>query len=352
MTMSRMPVQARRVFRASLGMALALAAAYGLSVPFPYLAPILAITLAAAPAPPPGPKALLGLLVVVFVALGVGLLLIPLLRDYAAAAILIVAAGLYFSTYLSVARGQGLVGTLLGVGFTMIPAAGTVDFALALTVIQALAFAMALAVVCLWIVYPWFPEDPGPGPAKPAAVPANASNWIALRATLIVLPPFLLALTNPTAYMPLIIKSIVLGSQGSEVSARTAGRELLGSTFLGGCFAIAFWLALKLNPNLWMFFLWMLLFGVFFAGKLHRVIGTRLTPSFWQNTCVTMLILVGPAVEDTATGKDVQAAFATRMVLFVVVTLYAWSAIALLERVRTWRSTRPRTDLSPMEMNR
>jgi hypothetical protein len=41
---------------------------------------------------------------------------------------------------------------------------------------------------------------------------------------------------------------------------------------------------------------------------------------------VTMLILLGPAVEDSASGKDVYAAFAVRMGLFVAVTLYAWPA--------------------------
>jgi hypothetical protein len=125
--------------------------------------------------------------------------------------------------------------------------------------------------------------------------------------------------------MAVIMKSIMLGQQGSVVSARSAGRELLGSTILGGGFAIVFWLALKLHPNLWMFFLWMLAFGIYFAGKIYAVIPTRLPASFWQNTCVTMLILVGPAVEDSASGKDVQEAFVVRTTLFIGVTLYAWA---------------------------
>jgi hypothetical protein len=92
-----------------------------------------------------------------------------------------------------------------------------------------------------------------------------------------------------------------------------------------------------------MFFLWMLAFGLYFAGKLYQVIATRLPASFWQNTCVTMLILVGPAVEDSATGKDVEAAFVTRMMLFVAVTLYACFAVYVLERFRSRRA--PGTEL-------
>jgi hypothetical protein len=47
--------------------------------------------------------------------------------------------------------------------------------------------------------------------------------------------------------------------------------------------------------------------------------------------------MLGPAVEDSANGKDVYQAFAVRMALFVAVTLYAWLAIHLLEQ---WRSRR------------
>jgi len=342
-----MKVEARRVFRLSLTTALALGAAYGLAVPLPYLAPVVALILTAAPAPPMGPKGLLGLILMVLMTLGVGLLLIPLLRNYPFSAVLMVAAGLYFSTYLTVNLGKGLVGTLFAVGLTMIPAAGTVDFRLALVVIQSLVFAVGLAIVCHWAVYPWFPENPGGAPAAPAHTTPSAANWISLRTALIVLPPFLLALTNPATYLALIMKSIALGQQGSLVSARTAGRELLGSTFLGGCFAIAFWFALKLDPSLWMFFCWMLLFGIVLAAKLYQVIATRFPASFWQNVAVTMLILVGPAVEDTANGKDVQEAFVMRMSLFVAVTLYAWAAVYALERWRDRRSTPARPSPSP-----
>ena len=52
---------------------------------------------------------------------------------------------------------------------------------------------------------------------------------------------------------------------------------------------------------------------------------------------MTMLILLGPAVEDSANGKDVYAAFFVRMCLFVAVTLYAWLAVYLLEYLRAHR---------------
>ena len=64
---------------------------------------------------------------------------------------------------------------------------------------------------------------------------ANA-RWIALRATLIVLPPVLMAFSNPSLYIQTIMKTVLLAQQGSVVSAQAAGRELLGSTFLAGWF--------------------------------------------------------------------------------------------------------------------
>ena len=46
-----------------------------------------------------------------------------------------------------------------------------------------------------------------------------------------------------------------------------------------------------------------------------------------------MLILVGPAVNDSANGKESYQAFAVRIGLFVAVTLYAWGAIFVLEHL-------------------
>jgi len=336
-----MRIEARRVFRLSLTVALSLAGAYALRLPLPFIAPLFAFMLTAAPAPPLGLKGLFGLNLVVMITLGVGLLLIPMLIHYPLTAVLIVTVGIYFSAYLTVNLRKGLVGTLLTMGFTLISAAGTIDYSVAVMVIQALVLGIALALICQFLVYPLFPEDAPPAkPAKPTPGDVIQSNWIALRATLIVLPAFLFSLTNPSMYLAVIMKSVSLGQQGSVSDAHRAGRELLGSTLLGGFFSILFWFGLKTHPSLRMFFLWMLLFGVYFASKFYGVLSSRFAPSFWQNVVVTLLILLGPAVEDSANGKDVYAAFTVRMGLFIAVTLYAWLAIAILEYLRTRRSRR------------
>jgi hypothetical protein len=50
-----------------------------------------------------------------------------------------------------------------------------------------------------------------------------------------------------------------------------------------------------------------------------------------------MLLLLGPAIEDSAGGKDVLKASAMRVALFVAVALHAWATVWALEH---WRATR------------
>ena len=330
-----MPLAERRTLRFAGVVALSLAAAYGFGFDLPFFAPLFAVMVAAKPAPPPGLKALLALVVTVVVTTGVGLFLIPMLRNYALSAVLIIASGLYLSNVLTVKRGQALIGMLLAMGLTLIPALGLVDYSVAATAASALARGLAIAVICQWIVYPFFPEDTVTIKDPAPVAFAGQSGWVVLRATLMVLPPLLLTFSNPTSYMPTILKTVALGQQGSMLDARQAGRELLGSTLLAGLFAILFWFALKMWPTLWMFFLWMLLAGIYVGAKLCGAIATRHAPSYWINVAVTMLILVGPAVEDSAAGKDAFQASAVRFSLFLAVTLYAWAAIATLEHLRS-----------------
>lgn len=335
-----MPLASRRVFRLSLTIALSLALAYGMQMTLAYVAPIFAVYLTMAPKPPMGLKGLVGAAIAVVMTTGIGLLLVPLLLNYPASALLIVLASLYLSNYLSINLGKGAVGALVTVGITVISAAGLYNFSLAQTVVETLVLSIGLVIVCQWIVYPLFPEDATATPDKGPAPLAAMSNWIALRATIIVFPVYLVTLTDPTSYLSVVMKAVSLGQQTSALDTRNAGRELLGSTFLGGCFAILVWTGLGIATNLWMFFLWVLLFAVYASSKIYGLLSSRFSAGFWKNTAVTMLILLGSAVQDSAADQDVYRAFAIRMSLFVVVTLYAWIAVLVLERLRVRRLDR------------
>ncbi len=334
-----MPVRARRVFRLGLTVAITLAISYGLALDMPFIAPLFALLLTATPGPPMPARQLLVLVVLVAVILGIGMLLIRPLQYYPVPAVLIVTCGIFIASYLSVNLGKGAIATFLIVALTLISSIGTLSWEAAVLLIDSVALGLIIAITCQWVVYPLFPEAGPPAPAPPPQT-ADQSAWTALRATAIIFPVFLLTLTNPTAYAPIVLKAVSLGQQASTVTARRAGAELLGSTFLGGCFAILIWFALGLTVNLWMFALWILLFVIYLGAKIYGISPSRYPASFWSNVGVTALILLGSAVQDTQTGKDVYTAFAVRLGLFVAVTCYAWIAIEFLEHFRQRRQRR------------
>jgi hypothetical protein len=344
-----MPIAAKRVFRLSLTVALSLAVSYGTAQTMPFIAPLFAFMLGAAPKPPMGPRGLVGLLLVLSVMLSSGLLLGPLLTYYPATGLMLALLGLFLANYVTLNLGKAPVGSLLTLGIALISAMGLMGAGVAPMIIQALCVNILVAVVCQWVVYPFFPEPGQAPPAPPPPKPAQ-SSWLALRATLIVYPSYLLVLTNPSAYAPIIMKSVALGQQAEVTDAKVAGRELLASTLMAAVLAILMWYALKLAPNLWMFFLWTLAFSMFVIAKFYGILPSRYTPSFWQNVLVTLFIFIGPAVGDTESGKDPYMASAVRLALFMGVTIYAWLMLVFLEWLKA-RNSHRRHAASTMEMS-
>ena len=342
-----MHIQARRIFCLTIAPALALAIAYASTFPLPFLAPLFAFFLIVMPGPPLSAKKLLMLVMLLMITLGTGLILIPLLLHFQVTALLLVIIGLYLSTYLTVNLNKNLPGIFLAAGITLISASGTVSYSLATSIIQALVSGIIIAAICYSLIHYLFPDDPPKAPQKTQSDDSQSkdlqvepsadkkgevqSNWIAIRSTLIVFPAYLVLLTNPTVYMPMMLKAVMLSQQVSTIDARSAGKELIGSTLMGGLLAVLFWFALGIWPNLWMFFLWMLLISLYIACKIYQLIPSRFPASFWLNTVVTMLIMLGPAVEDSANGKDVYTAFFVRAALLISITLYALFALYILE---------------------
>ncbi|SOZ18769.1 Membrane protein [Cupriavidus taiwanensis] len=323
--------RSRRALRLALGTALCLAISFGLGWAIPMVAPVLGLFVLASMNRPLPLKAGVGLALVLLLTTGSGLLLIPFLRYYWLGGVMLTGLLLFLAFRYGLGGGNNLVSTFLAAGLTMISAAGTADFTLAVTVIGALVKGLLLAVAVLALVHSIFPDPPGTAAAPVAPrPPASEAAWMALRATLVVLPAYLLALSDPAGYMPIIMKAVGLGRQ-SCTTARGAARELIGSTLLGGLLAILLWSALSLFVHLWMFFLWTLLCVMLAGRRLYGLRPTRHPPSFWLNALVTMVILLGQSVEDSAAGKDVYTAFAVRLGLFLAVTLYACLMLRLLD---------------------
>jgi hypothetical protein len=324
-----------RALRVAFGTALCLAISFALDLPIPVVAPVFTVFLLATQNRPLSFKTGVALAFVVALTTGSGLLLVPLLRHYAFAGVMLVGLMLFLAFRYGLRRGNNLVSTFLVAGLTMISAAGTADFQLAVTVVGALVKGLLLAVLVSALTHVLFPEPMSTRP-KPAAqvMPDDQVIRIALRAALVVMPAYLLAMTDPASYMPIIMKSVSLGRQSCTTTARSAARDLIGSTLLGGLLAIAFWFVLRLFVHLWMFFLWMLLFGLLVGRKLYGISSTRYSPGFWLNSLVTMIILLGQSVQDSVAGEDVYTAFMVRMGLFVAVTVYACLMLLIFEQRR------------------
>jgi hypothetical protein len=335
----------KAVLRLASGLGLVVLVSYGVGMTAPFVACMMTVLLLCKPGPPiPFVK---GIVLVVLVGglLAAGVLMVPILEHYALTGVVLTAALLYVVYFLGARRANPLT-VILVIAFTAIPVAGVADQALAGGLSKAMALGLGIGILVSSVSHAFFPDVSGP--ASPAAVPVSvspeAAHRAALQATLVIMPVFVVALSNPAAFLPAIMKSGALGQQAGSTGARSAGRELVGSTLVSALMAAAVWLGLSLWPSLWMLMLWMMAAAFWAGSRLFRVRPTRWAPTFWSNALLTMLILLGPAIEDSAVGKDVFNASLTRTALFIGVAMYAWAIVWALERWRSPGSVSVRAD--------
>ena len=327
----------KAVLRLAVGLGLAVLIAYGAALPLPYVVCLMAVLVLAKPDPPLPLARGAVIAAVLAVLVSVGVLMVPLLENYALAGVLLTGVILYGLFFAGIRTGNPLTMVLV-VSFTMIPVAGVAEQALVTALAVTLAVGVAVGSLVSGVSHAFFPDPPQPAAKKaPPAVDRETASWIALRGMLVVLPAFVLALTDPSSYMATIMKSAQLGQQAGSTDTRKAGVELVGSTLAAAGIALVVWVGLSLWANLWMLVLWMTGAALWVGARLYRVVPTVFPPAFWNNALVTTLILVGPAIEDSANGTAVLQASAVRVALFVGVSLYAWAMVWALER---WRAAR------------
>lgn len=342
-----MPRADKATLRLASGLGLAVLIAYGFALPLPFVVCVMAVLVLCKPGPPlPLLKGAVAALA--FAALvAAGVVMVPLLEHYALAGILLT-AGVLYGVFLMGLRSGSPLTMILVIAFALIPVAGVADQALIGMLSLTLAVGIATGTLVSSISTALFPDHPEPAgrAAGAPAMTAETARWIALRAVVIVMPVFVLALTNPSLYLAAIMKTVALGQQAGETDARHAGRELVGSTLMGALIAALVWLGLSLWPNLWMLTLWLTAAALWTGSGIFGTRRTEFRPSFWSNALITALILLGPAIEDSASGKSVLQASAVRTGLFIAVALYAWGTVWLLER---WRAARTATIGKPLE---
>ncbi|QXC29029.1 DUF2955 domain-containing protein [Aeromonas sp. FDAARGOS 1409] len=327
------------VLRIGTGIGLATGICYGLALPMPHLGVIMAWVVLCRPGEPLAlKKGLVGGLLLLGIMVS-GVLLVPLLTHYALAGVLLIALSLHLLMQLGMA-GKGGAAMLLIMAITVIPVAGLIEQSLAIAIAQMMAVGILVGTLVNRLAHALFPPPPATGTvARPAPPPPEHPERLALRAVAIVLPVWLLALGNPAFYIPAVMKTVALAQQSTSLNARQAGQELVLSTLAGALLAFALWMGLSLWPSLLMLVLMLTLMTLWLARRLVPLVASRFPPSFWSNAWITALILLGPAIEDSATGKDVWLAAAMRCGLYLVVAGYGWLCILLLEQ--WWPVGRP-----------
>ena len=328
----------KAVLRLGVGLGLAVLLAYGLALKLPFVVCLVAVLLLCKPGPPLSFAKGAVFAAVIAALLAAGVLMVPILEHYRVTGLLLTGAFLYAVSFAGTRSGNPLT-IFLVAAITFIPVAGVAEQALALALSQALGVGLAIGALVSGFSHALFPDPPGPAPIPAPRVAASpeAASWSALQATLVVMPVFVLALTNPALYLAAIMKTVTVAQQAGATNARTAGRELVGSTIVGAMMAAVVWAGLSFRPNLWMLMLWIVAAALWAGVRLFRVKPTSEPPSFWLNALITMFIVLGPGIEDAAVGKDVYRASATRVALFIGVALYAWATVWALER---WRASR------------
>ena len=328
----------KAVLRLTFGLGLAVLVAYGFALPIPFVVCLMSIPVLCKPGPPLPPAKGLVIATIFAVLVVSGVLMVPVLEHYAWSGILLTGAILYGVFFAGQISANPLTMVLV-LSFALIPVVGVADQAIVGMLSVTLAVGILIGALVSGVSNALFPDPPTGFANRPGStsVSREAARWIAMRATVIVMPVFVLALTNPSFYVAAIMKTVALSQQAGDVDARSAGSELVGSTLMGALVAAVVWLGLSLHPTLWMLTLWMMSAALWTGSAIFRTRSTSFRPSFWVNALITMLILLGPAIEDSASGKSVVEASVVRTGLFVAVALYAWGTVWALER---WRNSR------------
>lgn len=335
-----LPIGTRRCLRISFGVIVASALAYGAGLPLPYLTVLMVATLLAPPMPPPDFKQSVGLLLLMVITSFWGILLGPVIIHVPAAGFLLILLGVGIASALAVQPATLVLGSLIIVGSSIIAVFASKSSAGAIILMQMLMGATALALIISQLSHRCFPEVPATAQAAtgqdvslPLPVVSNA-GWIGFRAALIMGVPILLALQNPGAYIMLLMKGALLARQVETASARSAGWELIGSTLVGGIAASIGWTVIGLWPNL---FILALVFGIIsflMARWMYAISPSRFNFDFWNNSLLTMIILLGPSVSDSQSGNDIDQAIIIRMAAFIALSFYAFALVHLLDYMR------------------
>jgi hypothetical protein len=162
---------------------------------------------------------------------------------------------------------------------------------------------------------------------------------------MIVLPVALWFLFSSasTAYVPVMIKVASMGQQATNDGARLAGRSLVMSTIIGGAGAIVGWQILSITPTLTIYTLIIALGGLLMGPRIFQGRAMHPQGATWSYAFLTMIVILAPAVMDSAGGGPAGLKFWDRLVMFGGTTLYAVCTVYIFDAFTSGRSKAPAT---------
>lgn len=348
----RHPLAARRILRLALGTALCLWASQVFAWPLSFVAPVLTLMLLGLPMPAPSLKMGIGIVVALLAPMLLGMLLLPVLQHARWAGVLLVALALYYSFLFTARGGSPALGNFMTIGLTLVVTVGSVNADVMVLLVESLAVSAVFGVAFVWIAHALLPDpprDPATAATKPPAAPkpdVTEARRRALRAWLVVFPLALvfLFISGSPAYTVVMIKAASMGQEATTGATRQLGRSLLASTFWGGLGAVIAWNLMKAVPTLTMYVLLAGLAGLLFGRGIFQ--GAAVRPDFqkWSYAYVTMMVVLAPSLIAAPATGGADAAFWTRLGLFVLIAIWGGAAVAVFDAFRPPRDPAPGRD--------
>ena len=349
-----MDIASVRILRLAAGTATSLWFSQAVSWDMSFIAPVITMFLLALPFPAPKLKAGIGFVAALTLSLLAGMLLLPSLLNQPLVGLLLLVLALYWSFYFTAKGGSAVLGTFATMGIAVSAAVGTVSLDAVLVIVSGLSYGALVGVLFVWVAHAILPDSMAatpdtPVPAKPASSSAPdlaAARWSAFRSTMIVLPVALWFLFSSAsaAYVPVMIKVASMGQQASNDAARLAGRSLVLSTLIGGAGAIAGWQILRIAPTLNVYTLIIALGALLMGPRIFQGRAMHPQAATWSYGFLTMIVILAPAVMDSAGGGSAGIKFWDRLLMFGGTTLYAVATVYIFDAIVAARQVRKAPD--------
>jgi len=340
-TTGGMDIASVRILRMALATALSMWFSQAVNWPMSFIAPVFTMFILALPLPAMSFKNGVKFVLVLVGCAYAGLVLLPYILNQRMVGIGLLTLALFHSFYYTARGGSPILGAFATIGLAITTSVGTVSIDAVLGVLQGLTMGAIFGVAFVWIGHAILPDSCArvekaagpaakPEPQEPDLAVARRSAW---RSLMIVMPVIIwfLASSASASYVAVMIKVSSMGQQAGLDQTHQAGKELLLSTFIGGVGAIVGWQVLSVWPSLGMYTLLVGLAGLVMGPKIFKGAGMHPAGATWSYGFLTMIVVLAPAVLDGQAGSSADAAFWSRLNMFMLATLYAIGSVFVFD---------------------